>query len=302
MGWQLLDKPKTQRVTKKLAEEFATMEPAPHDRPLSERRLQVYQRMLEKGEFRPVTWASALCKETGDVYRVNGKHTSTMLAGLEKTPEFYVTIEEYECETLEDVAKLYATFDSSMQSRTAKDIYLSFAATVPALAAVPSNFIISSIAGIAIHKLGLQNNATAAERAELILDHDNFPVWLAQRIETAQTTWKETGVKGKQKCAHVLRSPVIAAMFGSFEKSRKDATEFWDLVLNETGKSPGTPDRKLARYLVSISMARVGNDKSKKIASTREVYVKCLHAWNAWRRGETTNLNYYSEAKIPTLQ
>ncbi len=139
MGWKLISKPQTVRVTKKIAKEFAEMDPAPHDRPLSERRLQVYQRIFTDGGFRPCTWAKAICEETNGIYRVNGKHTSTFLSGLETLPEYYVTIEDYQCDTLEDVARLYATFDSKMQSRTASDINMSFAATIPELRELPRN-------------------------------------------------------------------------------------------------------------------------------------------------------------------
>jgi hypothetical protein len=55
--YQLKGKPVTQRVTKKLAAEFAEMDPTPRDRPLSERRLSVYRSLWSKGLFRPCTWA-----------------------------------------------------------------------------------------------------------------------------------------------------------------------------------------------------------------------------------------------------
>jgi hypothetical protein len=116
--YQLKGKPVTQRVTKKLAAEFAEMDPAPRDRPLSERRLSVYRSLWSRGLFRPCTWARAYCAETGGLYRVNGKHTSTLLAGLSEIPEFYVTVEDYQCDTLEDVAHLYGTFDSRLPAGT----------------------------------------------------------------------------------------------------------------------------------------------------------------------------------------
>jgi hypothetical protein len=31
------------------------------------------------------------------------------------------------------------------------------------------------------------------------------------------------------------------------------------------------------------------------------MYVKCLHAWNAWRRGEATSLQYYAKAPLPDV-
>lgn len=58
--WKMMEKPKTVLASPSLVKEFVEMEPAPHDRPLSERRMQVYQRILKAGNFRPVTWASVM--------------------------------------------------------------------------------------------------------------------------------------------------------------------------------------------------------------------------------------------------
>src|SRR5262249_19606940 len=131
MPWKLVGRPKTIRMTRSFAQEFAQMDPCPHDRPLSERRLSAYRALFLEGTFRPCTWARAYCEETRGWYRVNGKHTSTILSMMENIPEFYVTVEEYQCDSLNDVARLYATFDSKLQSRNARDIYISFAGTVP---------------------------------------------------------------------------------------------------------------------------------------------------------------------------
>jgi len=175
----LLGRPKTHKVTKALAKQFAEMEPAPHDRLLSERRLQVYQRLFAEGTFRPCTWAMAHCKNTGEVYRVNGKHTSIMLSGLENLPEYYVTVEEYDCDTLEDVARLYATFDSKMMSRTTNDINMSFASTVRELVGISRKTINVAVGGMSYHIWqGGFGNHQPAERAELLLEHTPFVQWL----------------------------------------------------------------------------------------------------------------------------
>jgi hypothetical protein len=31
------------------------------------------------------------------------------------------------------------------------------------------------------------------------------------------------------------------------------------------------------------------------------MYVKCLHAWNAWRQGKTTKLAYHATADYPDV-
>lgn len=302
MAWVLIDRPKTVKVTKTLAKQYVEMESCPHDRPLSERRLQVYNKLLNAGQFRPVTWASAYCTETGGTYRVNGKHTSIMLSGLEKMPDFFVTIEEYRCDTIEDVAKLYATFDSNMMSRTAKDIYQSFAATMPELKMLSGKIISLSATGIAYHKFGqdIYGKTQPAERAELMLDYPEFVLWLGEILSGGDGSGSSQTVS-KKKHAHLQRQAVVAAMFASWMKAKQDATTFWTAVRDETGEKPTLPDRKLAKFLCTTGQYATGVGRKVKTAGTREMYCKCLHGWNAWRKGESTNLNYYEDAKVPAV-
>lgn len=289
--WKVVSAPKTVRVTRKLATDFAEMDPAPQDRPLSERRLQVYERIARSGGFRPVSWAKAHCTETGGLYRVNGKHTSTLLSGMDPLPEIYATIEEYVCDTLEDVARLYGTYDSKLQSRTASDINASFAATVPEFADISRRVIDLCVSAVAYSKfLDQYTKLQSAERAELILDEIGF-VWFVAGIlsNTESKNFKP-----------LARFTVVAAMYGSFHKAQAKSLEFWTAVRDESGPTPHTPDRKLARFLLTSSPS--GSSRvSKRKADSREFYVRSIHAWNAWRKGEGTNLNYYKDAKIPAF-
>jgi hypothetical protein len=291
--WKLIDKPRTVRVTKPIAREFAEMDAPPQDRPLNERRLLIYRRMLANESFRPVSWARCYCKETGGTYRINGKHTSTLLAGLESLPEFYAVIESYEAETLEDVARLYATFDSKTQSRTSNDINRAFAASVPELAPLPAKLISVAVTGISYAKwLDAYSTHTAADRAELLLDHTDFVLWLHDLIGGHKETYR-----------HLYRGPVVAAMFQTWQKSHKDATTFWLAVRDETGEMPSLPDRRLAKWLstmyLSFGMGAAG--PAYRRASSREFLVRCIHAWNAWRKGKTTDLKYHPNANVPAV-
>lgn len=302
MGWKLLSRPRTQLATKELAQFFVDMEPAPHDRPLSERRLQVYRRMLALGQFRPVAWASALCEETNGIYRVNGKHTSILLAGLEVVPEFFVTIEEYGCDTLEDVAKLYATFDSTIQSRSSRDIYYSFAAAIPELRGLNTKVLTTGITGVAFHLMGVEaySRSQPVERAELVIEHSDFVLWLNSLI-VAGPVAENTRGHSRHKCQHLLRQPVVAAMFATYQKDQAAALAFWEAVRDDSGPKPDCPDRVLSRYLLTTVM-QGGLDRSTKSAGPREIYVKCLHAWNAWRKGDSTRLRYSADLGIPVVR
>lgn len=290
MSWNLIDA-KTRKLTAALAREFATMTPAPDDRPLSDRRIDVYRRLVNEGSFRPCTWARATCLTTGEVFRVNGKHTSSLFSQMESLPDLVIVVETYECDTVEDVARLYATFDSRMQTRTTSDINRAFAATVPELLEVPQRTINLAVSSLSYFKWrAAYTSIPAAERAELLLDQVEFALWLSELVH----------FEGRQ-FRHIARGPVAAAMFATWLKSRKDATAFWCAVRDETGETPQKADRKLSRFLLTMNVAggTGGKAPASRRASHPEFYAKCIHAWNAWRRGETTDLKYYADAKVP---
>lgn len=284
--WKLLSQPKTQRVTKKLAEEFCNMEACPQDRNLSEIRLRVYSKAINENRFRPVCWAKTRCMQTGGLHwvRVNGKHTSLLMSMLDPMPEFYATVEEYVCDTLEDVAKLYATYDSKLQSRSVSDINRSFVACIPELAEIPMKTCNMVISALAFHKDGdfFTIKRQPAERAEAIFEEIDFCLWVHK-------TFGDKKGKGGPLC----RIPVCAAAYATYKREEKKATKFWTAVREETGETPDLPDRKLAKFL-STNYARNPGATCKTSRHNRaepnEFYAKCLHAWNLWREGRKADL------------
>jgi hypothetical protein len=298
MSYEMVGTPKTEKVTQSLAMKFRDMDPVPHDRPLNPKRVEAYRKMLAAGLFRPVQWATVHCNETQMTYRVNGKHTSNLFAEYEQLPQLlYVTIEHYHCDDLDDVARLYATFDSRTQVRTTNDINRAFAAVDDDLSLIPAKLINLCVTAVSYSRNG--DNArqrTAAERAECLLDDDVkvFAAWL-----------HETLGSNNDSSRHLWRGPVVAAMYDTFKKSRKASSEFWMAVRDGTGTTPKKPDRVLHRFLLTKTvnhggMATGGKSSSRgTMCSAREMYVKCLHAWNAWRRDTTTDLKYHAQAKIP---
>ncbi len=295
MGYELVGTPRTERVTQALATKFRDMDPVPHDRPLNPKRVEAYRKMLAAGLFRPVQWATVHCNETQATYRVNGKHTSNLFAEYEELPQaVHATIEHYHCDDLDDVARLYATFDSRTQVRTTNDINRAFAAIDPELSEIPTKIINLCVTAISYCKHGDgYARVPAAERAECLLDEANkgFVGWLHGLL----------GNSSNREATRLLwRSPVVSAMYASYQKSRRDANEFWLAVRDGTGETPRAPDRVLNRFLLSKSIkGSAGSARSSQLVGQREMFVKCLHAWNAWRRDTTTDLKYHAQAKIP---
>lgn len=294
--WKLINKPITSKATKKVVNEFVKMEPAPHDRPISEKRLKIYQKLMNSGLFRPITWAKVFCKETDETYRVNGKHTSLLLSRMEILPEIYITVEEYECDTLEDVARLYSTFDSKTQSRSVFDINSSFASTISEFSGISMKVISLAVSGMSYHIRGVTSyQDSPAERAERMIEHSDFVLWFNEilsgglREEIAKNT-----------SHHLRRYSVAAAMFGSWSKSKNEATKFWKAVRDETGPSPLLVDRKLAKFLITSGVDRKNGPCEARKAGVREFYIKCWKGWRGWNSGNNTDLKYYPDCPFPT--
>src|SRR5437588_9812019 len=98
--WKLVEGPTVVRATPQLAQRFANMAGCPGDRPLNSDRCNQLRRIIANQEFRTAEWASAVCE--GKEYRVNGKHTSTILTEIDGSfPDVMVIVEKYACDSLE---------------------------------------------------------------------------------------------------------------------------------------------------------------------------------------------------------
>lgn len=292
MTWKIVDGPKYVKLTRKLAQEYAQMERCPDDRDLQESRLEHLRRVIEEGRFRAPDWASAYCKETKTKYRVNGKHTSTIISGLEEIPDVKVSVTEYECDTLHEVASLYATFDARFSARSPGDIYVVYARSVPDLNDVNSSTIKLAAAGMGYGMWenggGRETSVTNEMRAELLVRHPDFVIWL----DGMHVMIKEN--------KFLKRRSVVAAMFLTYLKYKDLSNKFWNLVKTGDAASPNDPTRVLQRYLMTTVVARrAANDK--QAASDHEMMVKCIHGFNAWKKGESTALKYHSNKPTPEV-
>ncbi len=289
--WKLNEPPKVRRATHALCSEFKDMEAAPGDRMLDDRRVTRHKASVSKGRFRPCVWARVFCKETGKTYRVNGKHTSTMMSELNgELKNQFVIIEDYEADTLLDMADLYATFDSRDTLRTTGDINKSFSHAIHAISEVDSATVNLSVTAIAICTWGFSYSPVRAEeRAALLEANQDFVLWMNDMLHGIPNVDRKT----------IKRSPVAAAMFKTWARDRKASQEFWVLVRDGSGPKHTSPDRKLNKFLLSACVASPNGSSASVRCTQREMHVKCLHAWNAWRRNAATDLKVHATAAIP---
>lgn len=292
--WKLVGPPAVKKLTHALCNEFREMQPAPGDRRLDDRRVNRHKQSISKGRFRPCVWATVHCKETNQTYRVNGKHTSTVMSELNgELKHHFAVIERYEADTLLDVADLYATFDSRDTLRTTGDINRSYSHSIEAIADVDSNTINLSVTAIAIATWGINYSAVRPEsRAELLEANQDFVLWMNDMLHGCASADRRA----------IRRSPVASAMYKTWRKDKKAAHTFWTLVRDGSGDKHTSPDRKLHKFLLTACVnSPNGGHVGSERCTQREMHVKCLHAWNAWRRGSTTDLKFFAKAEDPKV-
>jgi hypothetical protein len=291
MAWSLIRHPQGVRATAKLAKGFAEMQACESERPYKPPIAAMIRDALLTSQFRTAVWAKAHCREDGSVRRVNGKHSSTEIDKLYEAGKLtvapVVTVEEYTCDTLADVADLYATFDPGRSSRSANDINAIYHAAAPKLADVARGSFNLAVAAVAYATWEDQyTKHIARDQALLALEFPGFILWLHDLVHGRQAKF-------------LLPGTVAAAMFHCWRKSQQAATEFWQAVRDGTDPAPTSPSRRLQKYLLTGSNIGRVSGGVKVLASQREMYVKSLHAWNAYRRGGATDLKYYRNAKVP---
>jgi hypothetical protein len=275
---------KLRKCTLELADEFAKMAPTLGERKFDQGRVDSLLIELESGRFHSLLWAKGLLN--GVWYRLNGQHTSRMLLAYGKPlPALDVVIEEWRCDTVDDLAILFATYDAKKSSRSELDLIVQHLRCIPMLNDVSKSAAQLAVSGIVASYANEDENytkgITSFSKCRIIHEEPEFILWSHRYLYH-----------------RILRYPgVYAAAFRMYGKDKIAAEMFWIKVLEQT-EEPGNPTRVLAEFLKdlknpsSVNYKKFSNDK-------RAHCVKALHAWNAWRRGDPTNLQYNEKAPIP---
>lgn len=292
-GWRLL-KRRIVEATPRLAKKYFEMQGCPNDRVLGESRLARLSKVIDSGEFRGCEWANVLCLENDQIYRVNGKHTSTDLHGRNPFPrEISIVESDYEADDMEAVASLYATFDAPGTDKNGPDINWLVAGTRPELCELPKKVINLAVLALAFDKWEMHTwSKPPMEKALLILNEEKFCYALMDLM--------------CGDCKNIKRGPVATAILRNFRKCQQDCLTFWTAVRDETGQHPTLPDRKLAKWLNRIRINIGASTKVRNKTETvtfHEVVVRCIQFFNLWRNGETVIKMppYHCDKPIPSV-
>lgn len=283
-----------QRCTRKLTEEFHNMEFFPKDRTIKKARLEYHRQACANNSFRGPEWACVTVEATNTTYRMNGKHTSTVLLELFERGTPYpcdVLVRRYSCPTLEDAAHLFATFDAKDSARNKQDVLRGYAAANKHTADLSPKQLTVITSGISFSKMEESyRKLNTEDQALLLLENANFVDWFLDLIAD-----KESKVY-----QHIMRMSVAAAMLKTWLKAKKNAAAFWmDVITGEAEEGAKGPRRTLYNLLQTQKVG--GRDSSTRIGE-RELYVMCLKAFNAWRGNQPkVNLTYEKNEATPVV-
>lgn len=285
---------RTAPLTRELAHEFATMPESKQERPLRADRLAFLDSRLRAGHFYSPKWAVAWLE--GKKCRVNGQHSSAMLDRLEP-PDFPVglmaVIDEFHCESQMDVAELFAQFDNAVSTRSTRDLINAHKTIHDELASLASSTVSRAVNGISAAMTDCEKRMNPEERAHLVHTCADFILWVRPFL----------------RARSLDRAPVVAAMYRTFKAAadRPEAIDevarFWSLVRDMDHPDVRHPTRVLNIYLMQNINRPVAKNSAQKVRwSSRAIFVKCIHAWNAYVDGIATELRYVDSAPIPPVK
>lgn len=275
----------TPTLTPDLVSSFRSLPHVEGDRDQSstqgQQRIAWLARLCQDGEFHSPDWAIAIWN--GQQYRVNGGHSSAMLAAANGhfPCNLPVIMRWFRCDSYQDVVELFNHFDNRKSIRTSTDKANVHKSSHRELVRIAASYINRMLNGIqCFYADGATMRGDEDERTGLIHTETDFLAWAGRFVRTR----------------FLGRSGAIACMYRTYHASPGLADQFWSMVFEESAPRPDHPTRVLAKFLRDLD---VPPNKGKW--DSRAIYAKCIHAWNAWQTGTMTTLSYYSHAPVPDL-
>ncbi len=265
------------------AKNMAKMKEWRGERPIKDWRIGFLADKVDRGTFYTPTWATGTFRDR--TYRMNGQHSSVMLADLENgdfPTGMKAVVLEFACETEQDMCDLFSEFDPNRSVRSRGDIALAHASIHRSLKDIPERPLLWTTAGIAfaLSKAFNARKVTTDERAALLHEYPSFVLW-------GSNFHHRPGFR---------RTGIAAAMFTCYERDSVAADQFWNWV----GRQSHTDPQHVSRLLAAVYQ-RADASVSAHPVKPAELYAKSIYAWNAWRRNEKlTVLRYLTQAPMPT--
>jgi len=281
---------KRMKITPKVAEQFLLIPLFGAQRPLRTKWVTELANIIREDLFLTGEIGTAVLKyENNKEVLMNGQHqlNAVIVANKEIEADFSV----HECFTPSDASLLYSQFDNH-GVRSIGNIVKAHAYTMKLDWPVKCCSLLVGAAAIKEKIL----SAPKYQRMELLDTYIKQGHFLNDLLFVS-----ENGVNINKDYGHLRRLPTVYAMLLTWEKSQSDSKLFWKQVRDGEGLTRKMPAFKLRNYLMTNNWNRGKGTMGipNRIATFHEMVSKCITAWNAFRKGSTTDLKYYANKPIP---
>ena len=258
----------TRDLTPDLANEFAEMPASVTERDLDPKRIARLREKVLSGLAISFNWARGKVLATGEIYRVNGHHSSLMLSKLNGNfpAGLQAHVDDYEVDDANGLALLFRQFDDRKSARTLADISGVYQMIHDDLRQTPKEAARKAIEGAAWYEGRIVG--IAMPKGDDVFTLFNQPKY--------HDFVKMVGSVYSSKTPE-FSQPVIGAMYGTYDRNPQDAETFWlDVARQGGGNEEKHPTTVLDAWLLA-------GKQSDNPPGQMEVYRACVLAWNAYR-------------------
>lgn len=272
--------------TKEMAERLLQMKAVPWERPLRNNHVSFLIGEMKKGTFLTelATLATCVCEELGgDEHRINGQHTAWARAELpdaDYTPS-PITMLKYRAITVDDMRRLYASFDRGAP-RTRSNVIEAYLGGTEQFGSVSPTLVklLASSLAFWLWESPFMRGQHSADDVAYLMQRDH-----ADLVNKVAVFAGESPIL--LSLDFLRRASVVAAMMETFSKAQKQSEEFWHAVKIGIGfTNADDPRLRLRNALMTCNVMKSTAKEKKKAIDQETMYRWCIAAWNAWRSDE----------------
>lgn len=256
-------------LTRALAVAHRDMPASPTERTFSDSRAKRLRANFDDGLLLPCQWAKATWK--GKDVRMNGQHSSFVLAEMEEIPEgSFVHMDTYKPTSEEGMALLFRQFDARYSNRSSTDCSHAYQGLFEDIAEVDEVKALAAIKGInRYHRFTGEGECFSGDDIGKMFFNKAYYKFIFFTADLLSG-----------KCKELQRNEIIAAVYGTFLQSEERSKEFWRDV--KTAAKDDSPSQVLDAQL---EKDKDQSDTKKKLKQD-QLYGMCVRAWNAYVAGD----------------
>ena len=277
---------KVEDLTPEIVKQYRDMPASAVEREINGAHVKKLRERADAGRCVAFHWATAEVEGKPGSIRINGQHSSEMLAQLDGSMPsgLKVVREHYVCQDDNALALLFQQFDARFSSRSSADVAGVYQGLVPILKDVDKAHAKLAIDGYTwfLRYVEKVPAPLGDETYSLFSDVALHPfiIWLGQTLNSKTRELQPRGI--------------VAAIFGTFHTAQTKAREFWEDVARGGDPDQETlPTTALDNWLRAIYEGEIEIEKF----GAGNYYQGCVNCWNAHIDGKAVATVRYDVKK-----